>query len=137
MDNTPNVEGRAALKAVVTQRVSEILFAGKALNDIIELSGGLMRDLVRLVSEATLIALTESASVITSEIVRRVAAESANAYRRSLLPEHYDALRKAHQTKQIIPDDTVRDLLANLSLLEYRNTVAWCDVHPLVRTLLE
>ena len=32
--------------------------------------------------------------------------------------------------------EIVREVLANLSLLEYRNTIAWCDVHPIVRTLL-
>jgi DNA polymerase III delta prime subunit len=134
--NTPNVEGRATLKTVVTKRISESTFSRGALDGIIELSGGLMRDLIRLVSEAALIALTEGSSVITSDIVQRVAAESANAYRRSLLPEHYDVLRDAHETKQITPSETVREVLANLSLLEYRNTIAWCDVHPIVRTLL-
>jgi hypothetical protein len=65
-----------------------------------------------------------------------VASEVANDYLRSLLPEHYAALRQARETKQITPDDTVRQLLENLSLLEYRNDVPWCDVHPVVQKLL-
>lgn len=66
----------------------------------------------------------------------REATEMGNAYRRSLLPEHYEALRKARESKQISSDEATRQLLENLSLLEYRNTVAWCNVHPIVRTLL-
>jgi hypothetical protein len=73
---------------------------------------------------------------ITTEIVRRVAAEIGNDFRRLLLPEHYEALRKARVTKQITPDETVRQLLENLSLLEYRNDDTWCDAHTIVRSLL-
>jgi hypothetical protein len=136
-DNTPDAEGHATLKAVVTRRVSESLFGDGALDEIIELSGGLMRDLIRLGRGAALMSLTAGASAITPAILQQVAAEIANAYRRSLLPAHYDALRKAQETREIIPDDTVRQLLQNLSLLEYRNTEAWCNVHPIVRPLLE
>jgi len=135
-DNTPNPAGRDALREVVTRRVSESVFADAALDSIIELSGGLMRDLVRLVSDAATFALTEGKPAITAEIVRRVAAEIGNDFRRLLLPEHYEALRKARATKQITPDETMRQLLENLSLLEYRNDDTWCDAHTIVRTLL-
>jgi hypothetical protein len=95
-----------------------------------------MRDLVRLVRDTLLIALTERKTVITPLMVRQVAAEMANDYRRLLLPQHCEALRKARATKEIPPDETVRQLLGNLSLLEYRSERAWGDVHPVVRTLL-
>ena len=48
----------------------------------------------------------------------------------------YTALRQARETKEITPNATVRELLANLSLLEYRNTTAWGDVNPVVFSLL-
>ena len=80
--------------------------------------------------------LTEGAAAITPQIVQQVAAEVRNDYQRQLLPEHYEALREARKTKLITPDETTRQLLENLSLLEYRNTVAWCDVHPIVHDLL-
>ncbi len=135
-DDTPDASGRDALRQVITKRVPESLFEQGALDQIIELSGGLLRNLVRLVSDAALIALTENAPRITTAMVEQVAAEIGNDYRRLLLPEHYAALREAHQTKQITPNETVRQLLENLSLLEYRNAVAWCDVHPVVQQLL-
>lgn len=136
MDDTPNAEGRDALREVVTRRVAAEAFAGSALEEVISLSGGLLRDLIRLVRDAALIALTEGKPTITSGMTRQVAAEVGNDYRRLLAPEHYDALKKAQQSKQISSDESTRQLLENLSLLEYRNTVTWCDVHPIVRTLL-
>lgn len=136
MDDTPNLEGRNVLKEVILRRLAEKVFVDDSLEMIITLSGGLLRDLIRLVRDSALIALTEGKPSITTEIVRRVVAEMGNAYRRSLLPEHYEALRKARESKQISSDESTRQLLENLSLLEYRNTVAWCNVHPIVRALL-
>jgi len=91
---------------------------------------------VRFVSDAALIGLTESAPRITRSMVEQVAAEVGNDYRRLLLPDHYPALVEAHKSKQITQTETVRQLLENLSLLEYRNGEAWCDVHPVVQRLL-
>lgn len=115
-DDTPHPEGREVLKSVVTRRISEDLFDRAALNLMVELSGGLMRDLTRLVRDAALQALTDGKPIITPDVVQWVAAGIANEYRRVLLPEHYDALREARKTKQIIPHETVRQLLLeNLS----------------------
>jgi hypothetical protein len=135
-DGRPNPECCDALKEVITRRITEAIFSESALDDIIKLSGGLMRDLVRLVGDSALLALTEGAPGITPDTVHQVAAEMTNSYRRLLQPQHYEALREAHSTKQIIPNETVRQLLENLSLLEYRNTNSWCDVHPLAQSLL-
>jgi DNA polymerase III delta prime subunit len=135
-DDRPEPDGYKTLKEVITRRVPETLFAADALEKVIQLSGGLMRNLIRFVRDAALIAITENASAIRPEMVEEVAAEAGNGYRRLLLPEHYDALIKAHATKQIIPNETVRQLLENLSLLEYRNSENWCDVQPVVQRLL-
>lgn len=134
-DDQPNPDGRAALRAIVTRRVDENMFETNALDLLIENSGGLIRELIRLVRDAALTALTESQAVITVEAVRRVIAEVANEFRHSLLPAHYEALRKAQTTKDIVPEEAVQQVLGNLSLLEYRNDVAWCNVHPIVRSL--
>ena len=136
MNDAPNPEGRAALRDVMERRASPKLFGGTALDDIIELSGGLMRDLVRLANNAALATLTEGKGVITPETVRQLAAEAGNDFRRLLKADHYDELRKAHRTKQVTPNEIIQKLLENLSLLEYRNTVAWWDAHPIVRPLL-
>jgi hypothetical protein len=95
-----------------------------------------VRNLVRIVSDAALRALTEDSPVISREIVEGVAADMTNDYRRLLLPEHHEELRQAQSSKAIVPNETVRQLLDNLSLLEYLNTETWCDVAPVVRSLI-
>ncbi len=131
-----NADGLRALREVITRRVSEEIFDGAALDRIIESSGGLMRDLVRMVGDAALIALTDGAPKIGSRIVEQVASDMRNDFRHLLLPEHYAALREIQQTRQITPNETARQCLENLSLLEYSNAVAWGDVHPIVKPLL-
>jgi len=136
-DDTPDPAGHSKLEEAITRRVSANLFTGETLNDIISASGGLMRDLVRLVRDAALTALTNGEqTAITADVVHQAASEMGDDFRRLLRPEHYAALRSARGTKQIVPDETGRQLLENLSLLEYRTGRAWCDVHPVVRPLL-
>ena len=90
-----------------------------------------------MVFDAALVVLTVNAEQITRQIVEEVAAEMTDDYRKILLPPHYDVLRQARQTKQIVPDEVVQQLLHDRSLLEYRNRVSWWDVHPVVRELIE
>ena len=136
-DGVSNPAGREALTNVVLRRAPDKLFAPGVLDQITELSGGLVRNLVRIVSDAALRALTVDSPVITREIVEEVAADMTNDYRRLLLPEHHEELRRAQSSKTIVPNETVQQLLDNLSLLEYLNTETWCDVTPVVRTLID
>lgn len=48
-----------------------------------------------------------------------------------------DLLREIHRTKEIDNREEYRQLLHNLSVLEYSNGDIWYDVHPLVRELIE
>ncbi len=89
-----------------------------------------------MVADAAVTALTEGLDTISREIVAQVGTESTNDYRRSLSPEQYEALRDAQNSKRIVPNETVRKLLENLSLLEYRNGDVWCDVNPVIKALI-
>ncbi len=135
-DGAPNPMGHHALREVITRRISPEIFGDGVLDYVVQLSGGLLSDLVRLVGDAALVALTEGIPQITREIVEQVARDTADAYRRILLPAHYNELRQARVNKNVDPNDIVRELLANQSLLEYQNDQAWCDVHPIVNRFL-
>jgi hypothetical protein len=55
-----------------------------------------------------------------------------------LLSRHQIAtLKKVHRTKQVDNDEVHRELLHNLSCLEYWNNDVWYDVHPIVQSLIE
>jgi hypothetical protein len=45
-------------------------------------------------------------------------------------------LKKIHRSKQVDNDEEHRELLHNLSCLEYWNDDVWYDVHPVVQPLL-
>jgi hypothetical protein len=135
-DGSPNRKGHQTLRDAVTSRVPETLFAGDALDRLISQSGGLMRHLVRFVRDAALIALTDNKAVITTAMAMQAGSDLRNDFRRLLTPEHFATLREAQRTKLIVPNEVGRQLLENLSLLEYQNEKAWCDVHPIVASLL-
>lgn len=132
----PNPAARRALREVITRRVQAAAFGKQALDEIVQLSGGLMRDLIRIVAASALKALTAKSQKISLQIVRSVAAGMANDYRFVLKPPDYPALQELHRTKRIVSTQEVQDLLENHSLLEYRNDDDWCDAHPAVLPLL-
>ncbi len=131
----PNPAARRALREVITRRVAADAFGKQALESIVRLSGGLMRDLIRIVAASGLKALNQQSQKISLQIVRSVAAEMANEYRGVLKPKHYPVLQELHRTKQIVRSQTVQELLENLSLLEYPNEHDWCDAHVAVQPL--
>ena len=132
----PSPAARKALREVVTRRVEAGAFGKQALEEIVQLSGGLLRDLIRIVAASALKALNGQSQKISLQIVRSVTAGMANEYRGVLKPEHYLVLHELHGTKRIVSSPTVQELLENLSLLEYHNDDDWCDAHPVVQPLL-
>lgn len=128
--------GWATLRQLVTKRASPELFTGGAVDRAIELSGGLVKDLVRLLQGAVLSAMVNGSGQISVEMVEGVAAEIRSDFRALLQAEHYELLRRAGAEKEVINEPAVVEVLHNLSLLEYRNAQDWCDVHPIVKPLL-
>lgn len=136
-DGSQDDGGRATLRDLVLRRAHSSLFVDSALDRIIELSGGLVVDLIRLLQGAVLWAITEDALQVTSEMVDSVAAGVRSDFKAILRSEQYSALREASSRHGFVNEDVIQQVLHNLSLLEYRNSEDWCDVHPIVRPLLE
>ena len=63
--------------------------------------------------------------------------EIRNEYRRILDKADIEILRKVHQQNRLEYDDRLRPLLQLLAVLEYRNGENWCDIHPVLRRLIE
>jgi hypothetical protein len=45
-------------------------------------------------------------------------------------------LKKIHEHNRLEYNDRLRPLLQLLAILEYRNGENWCDIHPVLRKLL-
>jgi hypothetical protein len=128
------LDGLAALRRLLARRVAlDSVFDGAAaVTEALRLSGGCVRDLLRIVGDLP----SYGAQPYALGQVRAVAAELVNDYERMLQGKPYLGLLHAIADTGEFPaattDEWKRQLLMNLVVLEY-NTGTWYDVHPLVK----
>lgn len=140
-NGAPCPAGLAALRQVLTRRapggdVERLL--GTEVDRVLQNSGGLFRDLLRLTSEIALIANGLPAG---PEVFNRAEATIRANMQSALSLEQIEILRRVHQTNKLQakaaewPD--VTDLMAGGAVLSYANgQEPWSDVHPLLRSLV-
>ncbi len=136
--NQPYPSGLNSLKEILTKRVSDGLFEVGTLELLAEKSGGLVRHLLVLTADACIQATLKNRTKINIADVNIAIGKFRATYSRFLTPEQKDRLRIIQGDKKIENSDLDRDLLYNLSVLEYRNDDPnpWYDVHPIVQELL-
>ena len=71
------------------------------------------------------------------EDVECAATEIRNEYRRILDREDIKLLKKVRDNNHLEYSERLRPLLQLLALLEYRDNENWCDVHPVLRKMLD
>jgi hypothetical protein len=139
----------AALKAVVTARVRESLFATGVLERVCISSGGNLRDLFLMIRNAMLSARLRYADVLSAQDADGAIASLRNDYRNSLgstgeddaetpLTEKLDRLVAIYQRKDPsveVPDPVLYLLLRKRCALQY-NGAGWIGAHPLIVDLL-
>ena len=64
-------------------------------------------------------------------MIDHVADEIRSDYQAALRPAHYEALRHAENSRTVVNEEAVQEILHNRGLLEYRNSRDWVDVHPM------
>jgi ABC-type phosphate transport system ATPase subunit len=148
-DPTPVPEVVSTLEKLLAKRIDLQLFEPDALQKVIAYSGGVLREVIRIVQQSCRIclrqlrSLSEDADVSNLKISLTVVEEAANNLRlqmsRPLGKVDYEILQTVYQN--YAPDDP-RDseflgLLKGLPVLEYRNAREWHDVHPLLWQLIE
>ena len=129
--------GRTFMKQIVTKRVSLDLFTPEALEYIIDMSGGVIREYIRIIRDSAVRAITRKKTLIDKDIVVEVINGLKNSYQAQLSDEDYEVLLKIYESKEIKRDEKLVGLLHNLSVLEYKNGRSWCDLNPIVRSILE
>ena len=123
-DGIEHQNGRSCLQDILTLRVANSLFETKALSQLAHYSGGIPRELISLARLACLDALKTKAAIITPAAVDRAILRKRMDYQVLLSQEQLQLLALIHQTKKIDNADPYRQLLHNLSALEYRNDIA-------------
>ncbi len=129
-------EGYSTLEKFISVRMSGKLIDPEALREAIAYSGGVFRELSRIVRSAIGCARRRKSSRVEIEDVEWAAAEIRNEYRRILDEDDIKILKKVHENKHFENSERMKILLQMLAILEYRETENWCDIHPVLRKLL-
>ncbi len=129
-------EGYEILERFVKQRMDLNLIDPNALQQAITYSGGVFREMARLMRTAIGQARRHKTARVEIDDVEFAATEIRNEYRRILEKEDIEILKKVQIDNRLEYNDRLTPLLQLLALLEYRDGENWCDVHPVLRDLL-
>jgi hypothetical protein len=130
-------EGFLTLRRFVHVRIDPSLVDPLAIEEAISNSGGVFREMARIMRTAIGRARRRRSTRVEIADVEWATTEIRNEYRRILDKTDLEILKKVHQTNRLVYDDRLRPLLQLLAVLEYRNGENWCDIHPVLRRLIE
>ncbi len=128
--------GYDTLREFIDLRMAPSLIDDEALDLAIQYSGGVFREMARIMRTSIGRARRRNAAQIEIEDIEWSATEIRNEYRRILDKEDIKLLRTIHKTKRLEYVDRLRPLLQLLAILEYRDGENWCDIHPVLRKLI-
>jgi hypothetical protein len=134
--NTHHEEGYKTLREFVHVRMAANLAEESALETAISYSGGVFREMARIMRTAIGRARRRKASKLNCSDIEWAATEIRNEYRRILDKEDLKLIKKVAENNRLEYNDRLTPLLQLLALLEYRDGENWCDVHPVLRKLL-
>lgn len=135
--NEINQEGYQTMKKFIDLRISPDLITDKARDLAIHYSGGVFREMARVMRTSIGHARRRGASQVDETDVEWSAIEIRNEYRRILDKSDLQLLKTIDRTKKLEYVDRLRPLLQLLAILEYRDGENWCDVHPALRKLFD
>jgi nucleoside-triphosphatase THEP1 len=127
-----------ALTKLIRRRIKSALVTDDAINYVIQMSGGLLRDLVKFMQDACKLAIMDNASVINQSTVEEVIDDYINDYYRVFdFPNYTEKVQHIAQTNKTVDNKTLVYLLRYLFVLEYRyRRKLWYDVHPCLNKAL-
>jgi len=129
-------KGYETLDRFVKQRMDAQLIDPVALEQAITYSGGVFREMARIMRTAIGQARRRKTGKVETTDIEWAATEIRNEYRRILDEEDIDILRKVQINNKLEYNERLTPLLQLLALLEYRNGENWVDVHPVLRKLI-
>lgn len=134
--------GLDVMRAVVASRIDVSLFETPDLIDrLVMLSGGSVRDLIRLLSRAALRARSKKRMQINADDVGNAMAMMLDEFETSLMPSerYFSWLADIHrQQRDCLGSDEWRteqrftDLVLMGAVFAYKNRQNWYDVHPVI-----
>lgn len=128
-----NDKGISDLKEVIAKRADiSLLFQDpNAVEELIKISGGVMRDLIHLLRECS---NTDEAK-IRDEDINRAKKKLTFTYERLVKNNEIEALHFVDKEKRVTGEKEYARLLNQRLVLEYYNGKRWADIHPAVRRI--
>jgi hypothetical protein len=132
-----DADGYDTMRMFVHRRMEPELITPDALNAAIRASGGVFREMCRVMRHAVDRAQVAGRSRIEVEDVELAEAEIRGEYRRILTAEQRALLHDVRARNRLDEPDKIAPLLQILAVLEYANGEPWCDAHPALYRLLD
>jgi hypothetical protein len=123
------------LREIIYRRVHPNLFEEGVVDTAIYLTGGILRELIRVIRGCCVYCHEYEIGQITRHIIQMQKSKLKSEYYRMLEHEDYKWLERVNQTKSRADVDMRH--LESLCVLYYPNGKGWFDVHPIVSELLE
>jgi hypothetical protein len=131
-----DAQGATPLRQVILKRLAEECADPDAVDLLVTQSGGLLVQLIRMTQSAIINAVSRGARKIERPDAESAVREEQAAFIRQLRPDDYPILKARAADKQISSQPEVQQLLHGLALLEYDGDGPWCDVNPVIRSVL-
>ena len=130
-------EGKNTMRQIIAKRANLSLFDEDALVELIDKTGGYIRDLFRCISNAAIRAQRRGSSSISIEdvavVLNELESDINSRYSDADIPE----LKKIYEGEKFVSSsESITNLLQVCAVLEY-NGKRWCDLHPLVEQWLK
>ena len=127
---TPCQAGRDLLFEVIARRmdVGAVFVREEILRQLVAKSGGVVRDLMRLVR----FACVYTDGPIDERAAQRAIAKLVREYERLIHREDLDLLAQVHRKRRLPISKDLSRLMYNRLVLPYVNGERWMDVHPAV-----
>lgn len=138
-----DIAGFATMRDLVKKRLrsaslsSDQVFAPQALDMLIRMSGGVMRDVVTLVRQAALEAEMGGKEHVDALAAQRAINRLQREMQAGLFEDHYRALAEIERSGGLIDrgDEAQMELLRDGYVLSYQNGF-WRDIHPIILPIL-
>ncbi len=129
--------GYRTMRDMILKRMHPKLITDEAIHEAATLSGGVFREMARIMRTSIMYARTHTEEQVTVAGIREAEADFRNEYRRQLSREDRLLLRDVRDRNSLDQPQKISPLLQILAALEYKNRENWCDVHPSLKVLLE
>lgn len=127
--------GYDVMRETVRRRLNPDLISTRALDEAARISGGVFRELMRVIRFA--ITRAHRMGRIEIDHVLGAEAEIRGEYRRILTAEQRAVLKQVHARNRLDDPQQLAPLLQMLAAMEYADSEPWCDAHPALVSLLD